>query len=109
VKLSSNLEFVCVLTACANAEQARSIADALVNEHLAACVNVLPGVESVYRWQGEVERATETLLLIKTTAQRFEDVRDRIQSLHSYDTPEIICLPIQQGLETYLSWVRDNV
>jgi periplasmic divalent cation tolerance protein len=102
-------EFVCVLTACAGAEQARSIADALVGEHLAACVNVLPGVESVYRWQGKVERANEVLLLIKTTLERFREVRKRIVSLHSYDTPEIICLPIEDGLEKYLAWLRDNV
>jgi periplasmic divalent cation tolerance protein len=97
------------MTACANVEQARSLADALVNERLAACVNVLPGVESVYRWEGRVERANEVLLLIKTTLERFQALRERIVSIHSYDTPEIICLPIEQGLEKYLTWLRDSV
>jgi periplasmic divalent cation tolerance protein len=97
------------MTACANVEQARSLADALVNERLAACVNVLPGVESVYRWEGRVERANEVLLLIKTTLERFQAVRERIVSIQSYDTPEIICLPIEQGLEKYLTWLRDSV
>jgi periplasmic divalent cation tolerance protein len=109
VESSNSTEFVCVLTACAGAEQARNIANALIGEHLAACVNILPGVESVYRWQGKIERATEVLLLIKTTLTRFPEVRQRIVSLHSYDTPEIICLPIQEGLDKYLAWLRDNV
>jgi periplasmic divalent cation tolerance protein len=109
VESSNSPEFVCILTACADSEQARNIADALVSEHLAACVNVLPGVESVYRWQGKVERANEVLLLIKTTRERFPEVRKRIVSLHSYDTPEIICLPIEEGLDKYLTWLHDNV
>jgi periplasmic divalent cation tolerance protein len=109
VQSSNHPEFVCILTACASVEQAHTIADALVGEHLAACANVLAGVESVYRWQGKIERATEVLLLIKTRLERFPEVRERIVSLHSYDTPEIICLPIQEGLDKYLAWLRESV
>ncbi|HEX4810573.1 MAG TPA: divalent-cation tolerance protein CutA [Bryobacteraceae bacterium] len=103
------LQAICVLTACADREQATAIAEALVSDRLAACVNVLPGVESIYRWQGQIERASEVMLLIKTTPERFAEVRDRIQSLHSYDTPEIIALPIVEGLERYLAWLQDSV
>jgi periplasmic divalent cation tolerance protein len=97
------------LTACADARQARSLAETLVKERLAACVNVLPGVESVYRWKGKVETANEVLLLIKTTRECFQSVSDRILSLHTYDTPEIVCLPIEQGLDRYLTWIRESV
>lgn len=102
-------EFVVVLTTCADMEQARRIAEALVNEHLAACVNLLPAVESIYQWEGKVERANEVLLLIKSTRDRFGELRQRTVQLHSYDTPEIICLPIEDGLEKYLMWMLDSV
>jgi periplasmic divalent cation tolerance protein len=79
-----------------------------VEEHLAACVNLVPGVSSIYRWQGKVEKAQECLLVIKTTAARFEAVKNRIQSLHTYDTPEIIALPITAGDADYLKWITEN-
>jgi len=102
-------EFLVVLTTCADMEQARRIAEVLVSEHLAACVNLLPAVESIYRWEGKIEQANEVLLLIKSTQERFGEVRERILQLHSYETPEIICVPIKDGLEKYLTWMLDSV
>ncbi len=84
------------------------IAQTLVEERLAACVNLLPGLTSIYRWQGKVEQEAECLLIIKTVAARFEAVRDRIQTLHSYDLPEIIALPITDGDAGYLKWLTEN-
>ena len=98
-----------VFCTCENAEQGRRIAEALVEARLAACVNILPPLRSVYRWQGKIESAEEVLLLIKTTAGRFPALEDRIQQLHSYDTPEIIAIPIAAGSEKYLDWLREQV
>ena len=100
---------VIVLCTCANHEEAARLAHALVEERLAACVNILPPIRSVYRWQGVVESAEEVLLLIKTIEPRFPALRDRILELHSYDVPEIIAVPITGGSEKYLSWLRDQV
>lgn len=98
-----------VLCTCGGDEEARRISGALVEARLAACVNILPGVQSVYRWQGEIETAAETLLFIKTTSDRFAALRDRIRELHSYDTPEIVALPVTVGSEDYLAWLRGQV
>lgn len=94
---------------CPDDTSARAIADALVAERLAACVNSLSGASSTYRWQGRVITETETLLLIKTTATGFEALRTRLLQLHPYEVPEIIAVPIAQGHEAYLAWVRQNV
>lgn len=84
------------------------IARALVEERLAACVNLVPGLTSIYRWQGKLEQATECLLLIKTTADRFEELKQRVQALHPYELPEIIAVPITAGDSTYLNWLTEN-
>ena len=80
----------------------------LVDERLAACVNLLPGLTSIYRWQGAVRRQPECLLLIKTTAARFQALNARIRSLHPYTVPEIIALPIRDGDPDYLHWLNEN-
>jgi periplasmic divalent cation tolerance protein len=98
-----------VFCTCESEDEALRIAEALVNGRLAACVNVLPGVHSIYRWKGEVERAREVLLLIKTTVERFPALRDRVGELHTYETPEIIALPVAGGSEKYLSWLEEQV
>ncbi len=85
------------------------IGEVLVDERLAACVNVLPAIQSIYRWQGNVERAQEVLLLIKSTGERFPALRERIEQVHSYDTPEIIAVPITEGSEKYLTWLGAQV
>jgi periplasmic divalent cation tolerance protein len=98
-----------VLTTCASLEEARKIAHALIERRLAACVNIVPQVESVYRWQGKVETATEWLLVIKTTAGMFARVRDVLHQLHSYEIPECIAIGIENGSATYLDWIGESV
>lgn len=86
-----------------------TIADAVVGEGLAACVNRVPGVVSTYRWQGELCRDEEQLLLIKTRAGSFDALRARIRALHPYDTPEIIALPVAAGDDDYLNWIASSL
>lgn len=99
------MENLLVLTNCPDEEVANAIALAVVEEKLAACVNILPRVQSVYRWQGTVESASEIPLLIKTTAAAYPALELRIAELHRYAVPEIIALPITHGLPAYLNWL----
>src|SRR5262249_51942504 len=99
---------VIFVTAGAEAE-AEAIARALVEEQLAACVNILSPIRSIYRWQGKVADDREWLLVIKTRAERFAAVESRVKALHSYQVPEIIALPIVVGAEGYLRWLRESV
>jgi len=98
-----------VLTTCGSLEEARSIAHALVDRQLAACVNIAPQIESVYRWQGEVETATECLLLIKTTIDAVDRVREALSELHSDELPECIEISIEDGSAAYLEWSGESV
>jgi periplasmic divalent cation tolerance protein len=84
------------------------LATALVDEHLAACVNVLPSMRSIYRWEGKVEEASEHQLVIKTRADRVDAVKTRLASLHPYDVPEMLVLPIIDGAASYLAWLQAN-
>lgn len=93
---------------CPDAASAQAIAEALVGERLAACVNRLPGIHSIYRWQGAVTTDNEELLLIKTIAIRFEALRARLLELHPYELPELIAVPVERGHAAYLDWVRAN-
>lgn len=94
---------------CPDQTSARQLAEALVGERLAACVNQLPGVQSIYRWQGAVTTDSEVLLLIKTTTDRFDALKARLLQLHPYDLPELIAAPVTHGHSAYLDWVRANV
>lgn len=98
---------LCLCT-CPDADTARAIADRLVEERLCACVNLLPGAQSIYRWQGAVERAQEVLMLIKTTQTRYAALEQRLAALHPYSVPEIIALPIHAGLPAYLQWLDEQ-
>jgi periplasmic divalent cation tolerance protein len=98
-----------VLVTAGSREEAERLAEALVGERLAACVNIVGPIRSIYRWQGEVCRDDEQLLLIKTTRQRCESLERRVRELHSYDVPEVIVLPIESGSAAYLSWLREQV
>jgi periplasmic divalent cation tolerance protein len=97
------------LTTASSEEEARKIAHHLVERRLAACVNIIPQVSSIYRWQGKVEEAGEWLLVIKTTAAAFAQLRDAITELHSYKLPECICLTIEDGSPNYLQWIAESV
>ncbi len=99
------MENLLVLTNCPDETVANTIARAVIEEELAACVNILPRVQSVYRWQGSLESAPEVPLLIKTTATAYPALEQRIAELHPYELPEIIALPIAQGLPAYLNWL----
>ena len=98
---------ICFCT-CPDADTAERLAEALVEERLAACVNILPGLRSVYRWQAEVERADETLLLIKTVRERFDALSARIKALHPHELPEVLAVEAAAGLPAYLRWVADE-
>ena len=96
---------IVVFMTAANREQAARIAEMLVGTHLAACVQIMSGIESVYRWQGKIERAIETLLIAKTVASKFEELEREVRALHSYETPEIVAVPIIAGSAAYLEWL----
>jgi len=98
-----------VLTTAGSADDADRIATALVQAELAACVNIVSPVTSVYRWKGSVQKEQEWLLLIKTTASAFDRVSKKIRELHSYDLPECIQVPIEAGTAEYLNWIAENV
>jgi periplasmic divalent cation tolerance protein len=98
-----------VLTTAGSEAEASKIASALVERRLAACVNVVPNVTSTYRWEGAVRVDGEWLLVVKTRAERFEEVRLAIRELHSYDQPEVILLPIDTGDPGYLAWIDASV
>lgn len=98
-------EFLVVFITAAPGEEAQRLADALVREKLAACVNRIPGVESTYAWEGRIERDAEDLLIVKTRADLFDRLKARVEALHGYDVPEIVALPITNGSEGYLGWM----
>ena len=100
---------VAVLTTAPSADVADRIGTTLVEERLAACANLVPGVSSVFRWKGEVSRETEVLVLLKTTAARLAALRRRLVELHPYEVPEVIALDIREGHGPYLEWVRAEV
>jgi periplasmic divalent cation tolerance protein len=98
-----------VLTTASSEDEARKIARHLVEHQLAACVNIVPQIESIYRWQNKVESAREWLVLIKTTAEGFAAVRDAIRELHSYELPECVAIAVEDGSAEYLEWLADSV
>src|SRR5579872_353400 len=98
-----------VLTTAGSEEEAQTIARHLVEHRLAACVNIVSQVKSFYRWQGKVEESHEWLLFIKTTAAAFDQVREAISKIHSFDVPECLCLTIEAGSAEYLEWLAQSV
>jgi periplasmic divalent cation tolerance protein len=102
-------EPVLILSTCESNEDARRIAHHLVERQLAACVNLLPGVASIYRWKGQLEEAHEVLLMIKTTRALVQDIQREFRSIHPYETPELVVLGIAGGSAAYLAWLEENL
>ena len=98
-----------VFVTCPTAAVGRRLANALIRSRLAACVNLLPGVESTFRWQGKINRCREALLLIKTTSRRFETLKRAILKLHPYEVPEVIAVAVVAGHPPYLRWIQDTI
>ena len=107
--LDVSASIVVVLTTLPNPEKAAEIARILVEERLAACVNIVPAVRSIYRWQDGIQDETETLAIAKTTAERAEALHGRLIKLHPYERPEVIALPVSGGHAPYLAWVAASV
>jgi periplasmic divalent cation tolerance protein len=99
-------ESIVVLVTCGSEEEAARIANSLVEERLAACVNIISPVRSIYRWEGKIWDEKEWMLMIKTQKKRFENLEKKVKSLHSYSVPEIIALPIVEGSSSYLKWME---
>ncbi|MFT7622226.1 MAG: periplasmic divalent cation tolerance protein [Myxococcota bacterium] len=97
-----------VFCTCPDIEAANILAHALVSERLAACVNIVPGIRSVYRWQGEVHEDSEFLLIAKTSTARVAELTERAVALHPYECPEVIALPVEQGFAGYLNWISEQ-
>jgi periplasmic divalent cation tolerance protein len=98
-----------VLSTAPSAEEAVSIGRRLVEEHLAACVNVLPGARSIFLWEGRVEEVDEAVLVFKTRSERYAELERRILALHSYSVPEVLALPVTSGSAAYTAWLRESV
>ena len=102
-------EAIVVFMTAADGEEAGRLAEMLVEKRLAACVQILPEMESVYRWQGKVERQREVLLIAKTTSSKFEELEKEVRARHSYETPEIVAFPLSAGSDPYLEWLKRSV
>ena len=100
---------IVVFMTASSVGEARRIADQLVETRLAACVQVLPEIESIYRWQGEVQREKEVLILVKTTAEQFAELEKSVRAIHSYDTPEIVAVRMSDVSEPYRAWLTESV
>ena len=100
---------IIVFVTCESKEQAENIAQSVVTNKLAACVNVLPGIRSCYVWERKLTWSDEVLLLIKTTRGRFDQLQDRIKELHSYEVPEIVSVPIEDAFDKYIAWIDSAV
>ena len=101
--------YIVIFVTCVSAAQAKKIASALVSKKLAACVNIVPAVRSLFWWQGKVDKAAETLLIIKSKRSAFSRIAKLVKSLHSYTVPEVIAMPIVAGNKEYLEWIDESV
>jgi periplasmic divalent cation tolerance protein len=100
---------IIVFVTCESTEQAERIAEALVTDKLAACVNVVPGVKSCYVWEGKLTWSNEVLLLVKTTRGRFDQLQDRVKAMHSYSVPEIVGVTIEDASDKYIEWIDRSI
>jgi periplasmic divalent cation tolerance protein len=100
---------IVVLSTCATVDEAEKIGRSLLEQRLAACVNIVPGMRSIYHWKGAIESAVECMLLIKTSREQFEQVSSALRRVHSYELPEVLALPILDGSEDYLEWMGKHL
>ena len=107
--MPDSFQAIVVFITAPTRDEARAIADKLVETQLAACVQILPEMESVFRWQGKVERQPEHLLLAKTAADRFAELEREVRAMHSYETPEIVSFPLTESSPDYLRWLQESV
>jgi periplasmic divalent cation tolerance protein len=107
--VSRESQALVVLITAPSAETATTLARALVDERLAACVNVVPSVTSVFAWEGKREEVTEALLVVKTRPERYAALQERVLALHPYSVPEVLALPVENGSPAYVQWVRETV
>lgn len=101
--------YIIIFVTCASKREASLIAKKLLNERLIACANIIEGVESSFWWKGKTDKATESLIVIKTVKRNFRKIQKRIKKLHSYEVPEIIALPIVEGEGDYLKWIDESI
>ena len=97
-----------ILVTAVNQEEARKIGKEMVNAKLAACANIIPRIQSIYRWKGKVVKAQEVLIILKSTRPRYRALEKAIKAMHTYETPEIIALPVKEGLDRYIGWLRSE-
>jgi periplasmic divalent cation tolerance protein len=105
----SDSDSIAVFMTAASSEEAHRLADVLVEKRLAACVQIIPGMESVYRWRGNVEHAGEVLMIAKTLKSKFVELEQSVRAIHSYDTPEIVAIDLTAGSHPYLEWLKTTV
>ncbi len=108
IVMSDKVKHILVLTTCPGSISSKKIAQELITDNLAACVNIIPGVQSFFSWVGKVDTANEQMLVIKTTLDNYGALEKRIKKIHPYELPEIIAVPIQAGLAGYLDWITKN-
>lgn len=101
--------FIIVLSTAGNIEEAEKIAEELVNNRLVACINIIPTIRSIYRWNNAVQKDNEVLMIMKTDSAKFSEVEQKIRSLHSYEVPEIISFPLENGSQGYLQWLESTL
>lgn len=107
--MANATDAIVVFITAPTADEASRLADALVEARLAACVQTLPEMQSVYRWQGKIERQKEVLIIVKTIASKFESLERTVREIHSYETPEIVAFPLTAGSNSYLQWLNESV
>lgn len=106
MRKKSSGQVLVILVTAVNQEEAVKIGEGMVNAKLAACANIIPKIQSIYRWKGKVVKAQEVLIILKSTKMRYRALEKAIKSMHTYETPEIIGLPVKEGLEQYIGWLR---
>lgn len=103
------ISYISVFVTCPSASEARAIARSLINKRLVACANILSGVDSIFRWNGKIDRSAEALMICKTEAGNFKAVEKEVKRVHSYEVPEVIAMPIAAGSDSYLGWISASV